>query len=161
VTVKYNATSSAEQSASDATSIATYGQQGYIVTTTLHNSADALSQAEFYLELRAYPQDIFRTLNYELTNSELTDIDRDDLLGIFMGLPVNITDLPANMISGAFQGFVEGWTFSSSYNRLALTVNLSPVAYSLQAMKWLNVPIVETWQTISPTLTWENATIVA
>ena len=90
-----------------------------------------------------------------------TSIDRDDLLGIFMGLPVNVVDLPVNMIGGTFQGFVEGWTFSSSYNRLALTINLSPVAYSLQAMNWLQVPIVETWNTITPTLTWENATIVA
>jgi hypothetical protein len=161
VTVKYNSTSSAEQSASDATSIATYGQQGYIVTTTLHNSADALSQAEFYLELRAYPSDIFKTLSFELTNSEIDDTDRDDLLGIFMGLPVDVTDLPVNMIGGTFQGFVEGWTFSSSYNRLSLTINLSPVAYSLQAMKWSDVPVTETWLTISPTLDWENATIVA
>jgi hypothetical protein len=161
VTIKYDATSSSEQSASDATSIATYGQQGYIVTTTLHNSADALSQANFYLSLRAYPSDIFKTLSYELTNPELSDIDRDDLLGIFMGLPVDITDLPVNMIGGTFQGFVEGWTFSSSYNRLSLTINLSPVAYSLQAMKWSDVPVTETWLTISPTLDWENATIVA
>ncbi|CAB4161829.1 hypothetical protein UFOVP794_2 [uncultured Caudovirales phage] len=161
VTVKYDATSSSEQSASDATSIATYGQQGYLVTTTLHNSADALSQANFYLELRAYPSDIFKTLTYELTNPEVSDTDRDDLLGIFMGLPVNITDLPANMIGGTFQGFVEGWTFSTSYNRLTLTINLSPVAYSLQAMRWENVPVTETWLTISPTLDWENATIVA
>jgi hypothetical protein len=161
VTVKYNSTSSAEQSASDPTSIATYGQQGYIVTTTLHNSADALSQAEFYLELRAYPSDIFKTLSFELTNSEINDTDRDDLLGIFMGLPVDVTDLPVNMIGGTFQGFVEGWTFSSSYNRLSLTINLSPVAYSLQAMKWSDVPVTETWNTISPTLDWENATIVA
>lgn len=161
VTVKYGSTSSAEESASDATSIATYGQQGYIVTTTLHNSADALSQAEFYLELRAYPSDIFKTLSFELTNSEIDDTDRDDLLGIFMGLPVDVTDLPVNMIGGTFQGFVEGWTFSSSYNRLSLTINLSPVAYSLQAMKWNGVPVTETWNTISPTLDWENATIVA
>jgi hypothetical protein len=161
VTVKYDATSSSEQSASDATSIATYGQQGYIITTTLHNSTDALSQAEFYLELRAYPSDIFKTLTYELTNPEIDDTDRDDLLGIFMGLPLDITDLPANMISGTFQGFVEGWTFSASYNRLSLTINLSPVAYSLQAMKWSDVPVTETWNSISPTLDWENATIVA
>jgi hypothetical protein len=78
-----------------------------------------------------------------------------------MGLPVDITDLPVNMIGGTFQGFVEGWTFSTSYNRLSLTINLSPVAYSLQAMKWSDVPITETWNTISPTLDWENATIVA
>ena len=161
VTVKYGATSASEESASDATSIATYGQQGYIVTTTLHNSADALSQANFYLDLRAYPSDIFKTLTYELTNPEIGDVDRDDLLGIFMGLPVNIVDLPNNMISGTFQGFVEGWTFSASYNRLSLTINLSPVAYSLQAMKWSDVPVTETWNTIIPTLTWENATIVA
>jgi hypothetical protein len=161
VTIRYGATSSAEQSASDATSIATYGQQGYIVTTTLHNSADATSQANFYLSLRANPSDIFKTLNYELTNPELDDIDRDDLLGVFMGLPVNITDLPANMIGGAFQGFVEGYTFSSSYNRLSLTINMSPVAYSLQYVKWTEVSISETWSTLSPTLTWENATIVA
>lgn len=161
VTVKYGATSASEESASDATSIATYGQQGYIVTTTLHNSADALSQANFYLDLRAYPSDIFKTLTYELTNPEIDDVDRDDLLGIFMGLPVNIVDLPNNMISGTFQGFVEGWTFSASYNRLSLTINMSPVAYSLQAMKWSDVPVTESWNTISATLDWENATIVA
>jgi hypothetical protein len=161
VTVKYGSTSSSEVSASDATSIATYGQQGYIVATTLHNSADALSQANFYLSLRANPSDIFKTLTYELTNPEIGDVDRDDLLGIFMGLPVNIMDLPANMIGGTFQGFVEGWTFSSSYNRLTLTINLSPVAYSLQAMKWSDVPITESWNTISTILDWENATIVA
>jgi hypothetical protein len=78
-----------------------------------------------------------------------------------MGLPVNLVDLPVNMIGGTFQGFVEGWTFSASYNRLTLTANLSPLAYSLQAMKWLNVPVTETWLTISPTLDWTNATIVA
>jgi hypothetical protein len=161
VTIKYGATSSHEISATDANSIATYGQQGYIVTTTLHNSADATTQANFYLSLRANPSDIFKTLNYELTNPELDDIDRDDLLKIFMGLPVNIVDLPANMNGGTFQGFVEGFTFSTSYNRLALTVNLSPVAYSLQYVKWLEVSISETWSTLSPTLTWENATIVA
>jgi hypothetical protein len=161
VTIKYGSTSSAEQSASDAASISTYGQQGYIVTTTLEKSADALNQANFYLELRAFPSDIFKTLTFELTNPELSDVDRDDLLGIFMALPVNIVDLPVNMIGGTFQGFVEGWTFSSSYNRLSLTINLSPVAYSLQAMKWSDVPVTETWNTISPTLDWENATIVA
>lgn len=161
VTLRYDATSSSEVSASDAQSIATYGQQGYVITTTLHNSADATTQANFYLGLRAYPSDVFKTLNYEITNPELDDVDRDDLLGIFMGLPVNIMDLPANMIGGTFQGFVEGWTFSASYNRLSLTINLSPLAYSIQAMRWDQVPAPETWNSISPTLDWENATIVA
>jgi hypothetical protein len=31
----------------------------------------------------------------------------------------------------------------------------------LNAMRWNDVPIVEAWNTISPTLDWENATVVA
>jgi hypothetical protein len=31
----------------------------------------------------------------------------------------------------------------------------------LQAMKWSDVPAPETWNTISPTLTWEYATLVS
>jgi hypothetical protein len=76
-------------------------------------------------------------------------------------MPVNITQLPANMVGGEFQGFVEGWTWSAGLNRLNLTLNISPVSYSLQAFRWNSVPAVETWNTISPTLTWLDATIVA
>jgi hypothetical protein len=42
-----------------------------------------------------------------------------------------------------------------------VTLLLSPIAFSLQAMKWIDVPITEAWNTISPTLDWTNATIVA
>jgi hypothetical protein len=35
------------------------------------------------------------------------------------------------------------------------------LAYSLQAMAWEDVPITERWNSVSPTLDWENATIVA
>jgi hypothetical protein len=70
-------------------------------------------------------------------------------------------DLPANMNSGVFQGFVEGWSFQASYNQVSVSLLLSPLAYSLQAMNWADVPITETWSSVSPTLDWENATIVA
>jgi hypothetical protein len=161
LTVKYNATSSAEESASDATSIAQYGTLAQIITTTLHNSADALSQAEFYLSLRKQPQPIFSEITFDLTNPELDNADRDALINIFMGQPIALVNLPLNMSSGAFQGFVEGWSFQASFNQLALTLLLSPLAYSLQAMNWGDVPITETWSSVSPTLDWENATIVA
>jgi hypothetical protein len=78
-----------------------------------------------------------------------------------MGEALDIIDLPANMTGGRFQGFVEGWTFNAGFNKLSVTLNLSPVAFSLQAMKWENVPITESWNTINPTLQWINATIVA
>ena len=77
-----------------------------------------------------------------------------------MGMPVNISDLPANM-GTAFQGFVEGWRFSAGYNSLAVDLYMTPVAYSLQAQKWEDVNVAETWNTVSPTLSWLNATLVA
>jgi len=161
VTIKYGATSSSEESASNAASIATFGTLAQIITTTLHNSADATAQAAFYLDLRAQPQPIFSAITFDLTNPEIDDTDRDDLLNVFMGQPMSIVNLPLNMASGTFLGFVEGWSFSASYNQLSLTVSLSPLAYSLQAMRWNDVPVTEKWNTVSPTLTWESATIVA
>jgi hypothetical protein len=161
ITLKYGATSSSEKSASDAASIALYGELSQIITTTLHNAADAEDQADFYLSLRAYPEFNFNNITFELTNPELDDADRDDLINVFMGMPVNIADLPLNMNSGDYLGFVEGWTFSARYNQISISMILSPVAFSLQAMRWNDVPVVEQWQTINPTLDWINATIVA
>jgi hypothetical protein len=161
ITIKYGATSSSDVSASDAASIATFGNLAQIITTTLHDSADATAQANFYLSLRAQPQPIFSAITFDLTNPEIDDADRDDLLKVFMGEAIALTNLPLNMNSGTFQGFVEGWSFNASYNQLSVTLLLSPLAYSLQAMRWNDVPITEKWNTVSPTLTWEYATIVA
>lgn len=161
LTIQYGATSSAEVSANDPASIALYGQLSQIITTTLHNSADATAQANFYLSLRANPYPIFSSITYDLTIPELDNSDRDNLINVFMGMPIALSNLPLNMNNGAFQGFVEGWTFQANYNRLSLTMNLSSLAFSLQAMRWNDVPITETWSSVSPLLDWQSATIVA
>jgi hypothetical protein len=161
LTVKYDATSSSEKSASDSTSIGLYGTLAQIINTTLHNAVDAQTQANFYLSLRAYPRAAFNALTWELTNSEITNEDRNSLISVFMGMPVQLSNLPLNMNSGEFFGFVEGWTFSANYNTLSVTLVMSPISFSLQAMRWNSVPITEKWNTVNPTLTWENATLVA
>jgi hypothetical protein len=159
LTIKYGATSSAEKSASDATSILNYGTLSQIITTTLHNATDAEDQADFYLALRKDPQPIFKEISYDLTNPEVDNADRDALIGVFMGLPLAINDLPSNMGS-IFQGFVEGWTFRAGYNTLSVSLNLSPVAYSLQALQWNEISNSFTWSGVSPTLDWARATII-
>lgn len=159
VTITYKA--NAQETASDAESIAIYGQQAYEITTSLENGADALSQAQFYLDLRAFPEAQFKSITFPITSPEIDDTDRDALLNVFMGLPLNITELPINIGGGTFQGFVEGWTFSAGYNALYLTLTVSPTAYSLQAMRWNGVPVTETWNTINAGLEWIDATIVA
>lgn len=150
-----------QHTASDTASQALYGKQAQNIQTSIENGVDATSQANFYLALRAYPQSLFKSITFELTNPEIDDSDRDRLINVFMGEALDITDLPANMTGGRFQGFVEGWTFNAGFNKLSLTLNLSPAAFSLQAMKWNNVPVTESWNTIVPTLQWINATIVA
>jgi hypothetical protein len=159
VTITYKA--NAQQSASDAESISIYGQQAYEITTSLEHLADAQSQAQFYLALRAFPQAQFKSITFPLSSPEIDDTDRDALLNVFMGLPLNISDLPSNITNGQFQGFVEGWTFTAGYNSLYLTLTVSPTAYSLQSTRWNGVSGAETWNTLSPTLEWIDATIVA
>jgi hypothetical protein len=161
VTINYKHNQSSSFTDSDAESIAVYGELGQVVDTTLENAADAESQAAFYLGLRAYPQAVFDSISYQLVSPELSNVDRDALIKVFMGLPLNISDLPPNISDGSFQGFVEGWTFQAGYNSLEINLTISPLAYSLQAFRWTSVPAVETWNTINPTLDWLNATIVA
>ena len=161
ITIQYGINSTSEVSDTDPVSIELYGNLAQIVTTTIKHQADAESQAAFYLELRAYPLAILQSITFALTNPELDNGDRDSLINIFMGAPINLMDLPLNMNSGSFQGFVEGWRFQASYNELSLTLIMSPFAYSLRAMKWLDVSVVERWNTISPTLDWEHALVVA
>ena len=159
VTIQYK--NSQEESAIDTQSIGIYGQQAHIIATTLENSVDAQFQADFYLGLRAFPQAQFQAITFTLGNSNIDDADRDALLGVFMGLPLDIANLPPNILLGRFQGFVEGWTFSAGVNRLDLTLNLSPTAFSLQSMKWENVSVAESWNSLSLTLDWNSATVVA
>lgn len=161
ITITYGSAGNQSITDSDATSITDYGQLAATVSTTLKNQADAESQAAFYLALRAYPQYLMSRITFEVGSPEIDDADRDALLNVFMGLPLNIINLPTNMVEGNFQGFVEGWTWRAGYNRLTLDLNVSPIAYSLQAFRWNNVPVTETWNTLNPTMTWLDATIVS
>jgi hypothetical protein len=161
LTIAYNTNSSSEVSDTDANSIYLYGDLAQIITTTIKHQADAEDQAAFYLSLRAYPQPNFDSITYALTNPELDNGDRDSLINVFMGQPIALNDLPLNMSAGTFQGFVEGFNFRASYNELAVTLLMSPLAYSLQAMRWSDVPPSETWASVSQVLTWEYATIVS
>ena len=161
ITLQYTSSGNSEVTDSDAASIAEYGELAQTIRTTLKNQADATSQAAFYLALRAYPRAFFDSVTFALGNPEIDEIDRTSLLGVFMGMPVNLQNLPANMNGGEFQGFVEGWTFQASVSDLRLTMTVSPLSFSLQAFRWNSVPVTERWNTLSNTLTWEQATIVA
>jgi hypothetical protein len=159
--INYGNNFGSQETATSATSIATYGYKAESINSVLHSAVDAQAVADRYIAQRAFPQPAFQSITFPITNPEIDNSDRDNLLGVFMGQPLNLQNLPAQISGGEFEGYVEGWSWSTRFNELFLTINLSPVAYSQVAMRWNTTPITETWQTIDQTLTWEYATIVS
>ena len=158
ITIQYG--NGSQVSDSEPASIAVYGNLAQSIQTTLHNTVDAEAQAAFYLGLRAYPRANFNQISYPIGSPELDNSDRDNLLKVFMGMPVTINDLPNNM-NTKFQGFVEGWQMQAGINSLTISMYVTPTEFSLQAMKWNDVSVVEAWNTLSNTLIWDDAFIVA
>jgi len=161
VAINYGNNFGSQETATSATSIATYGYKAESIQSVLHSAVDAQAVADRYIAQRAFPLPAFQSITFPITNPEIDNSDRDNLLGVFMGQPLNLLNLPDQISGGEFEGYVEGWSWSTRFNELFLTINLSPVAYSQVAMRWNTTPINETWQTIDQTLTWEYATIVA
>jgi len=153
----YGASGSSVYTSENLTSQATYGVYETTATSLLHNTADVEDVADRYIAMRATPYDKFETITFALGNSEIDDSDRDNLLGVFMGMPIQIDNLPDDIAGGVFTGFVEGWTFQASYNGLSVAINASPVAFNTPTTRWQDVSASESWSTISGTLTWINA----
>jgi hypothetical protein len=139
-------------------SISEFGKFAEIWDTNIEKTADATLALERRLQLKAYPQAFFDSIQFPLGSPDIDDQDRDDLLKIFMGLPIRVTDLPPNIVDSVFEGYVEGWTFSASYNALMITINASPLEFSQVTLRWNQVSPSESWNTISSTLIWEDAT---
>jgi hypothetical protein len=159
--INYGNNYNSQVDATDAASIALYGYKAETINSRVHGAVDAQEIADRYIAQRAYPLPKFQSITFPITNSEIDNSDRDALLGVFMGMPVYLANLPTQISNGAFEGYVEGWSWSTRFNELFLTINVSPTAFSQVAMRWNTVPITEAWNTIDPSLTWEYATIIA
>jgi hypothetical protein len=158
IAINYGNNFGSQKTASDTTSIGTYGYKAETINSVIHNATDAQNVADRYISLRAYPKPNFDSITFPITNPELDDTDRDALLGIFIGQPIMITDLPIQIATGGlFEGYVEGWNWSTSFNQLFLTINLSPIEFSAVFQDWAEVNASEAWNTLSGTITWQTA----
>jgi hypothetical protein len=155
--INYGNTGSNQYTAQDTASQSIYGVYAESFDSRIKNTADAESLANRYIALRAYPYAKFQAITFVLGNPEIDDSDRDALLNIFINQPVWIQNLPGNINDGSFQGYVEGWTFRASLNNLSVTFNATPINFSQVTVKWEQVSAAELWNTLSPTLTWNNA----
>jgi hypothetical protein len=159
--INYGNNFGSQVTASNATSIGIYGYKAETINSTIHDATNAQEVADRYISLRSDPYPLFDSITFPITNPSLDNSDRDALLGIFVGQPIHITDLPSQIQNGSFEGYVEGWKWSTRFNELFLTINLSPVNFSQVAMRWNTVPVGEAWNTISATIDWANADIIA
>ena len=159
--INYGNNYGSQKTATSATSIALYGYKSETINSTIHDATNAQEVADRYISLRSVPYPLFDSITFPITNPDLDDSDRDALLGIFVGQPIHITDLPSQIQNGSFEGYVEGWKWSTRFNELFLTINLSPVNFSQVAMRWNTVPVGEAWNTVSATIDWANANIIA
>ena len=139
-------------------SIDTYGLYARSINSLIDDDPDAEAVAERIVNFRSIPRSKFDSITFALQNPELSDSNRDDLLNVFMGMPVAIANLPANINAGSFVGYVEGWTFRSTLSGLSISLTLSPTEFWTVAEDWDQVDALLEWADVDATLTWQNAT---
>jgi hypothetical protein len=142
----------------DQDSIDTYGLYARSINSLIDDDTDAENVAERIVSFRSIPRPKFDSITFPLQNPEISDADRDSLINVFMGMPVAIANLPANINSGSFAGYVEGWTFRSTLSGLSITLTLSPTEFWTVAQGWNQVTATLEWTDVDATLTWQNAT---
>ena len=144
-----------EENAQDLQSQILYGKLAASKTTILENGSDAQDQAVNYLQNRAYPRTYPAVFSVALHSPTVTDATRDKLAEIYNGFAIKCLLPP--VFGYSFYGFVEGWEWNLT--RYTADISLFVSAYSETYLDriWLQVPNTETWNTVFPTLIWENA----
>lgn len=140
--------------ATDATSISDFGQVDGSISTTLHNSTDAQTQADRYVTLRAYPRTSLSSFTIPVNSPNVSDAMRDFYISMSMGEPIEMTNLPIALKNTDYRGFVEGYTFSINQYEMILTLNTTDYTYSFTPTRWQDVSATLTWNGVGSTVQW-------
>ena len=144
------------ENARDENSIIQYGQLSGTRTTQLHDSADALAQAQDFLESRAYPRMYPETITIPLHSPTVSDATRDALAAVYNGLRVQTSALPA-VFGTTFDGFVEGYTWKLTRYTAELALTCSAYSETYLSIIWDQIPPTTTWAGYTPsTQEWDD-----
>ena len=158
LTVDYNNNYGSTLTDTDATSIATYGLFAKHYQSNVKHAADMGDILTRDLALRAVPKTQLDSITFRLDSPDISNTLLDNLLNIFFGQPILLTNLPANILNGEFEGFVEGWTMNASPSRVDLKIYASPVEFSIVPPQWDTVtPGTLIWNNVLSTLMWQDA----
>jgi len=156
VIVVYGAAEDAVQT-EELDSISQYGRVTQTVQTFLKNQTDAETLADRLVLLNAYPQPVIQGIQIQIDAPTMTSSLLNSLVGVFFGMPVSVTDFPALLYPNQFFGYVEGWEWDIDRFTARLTLNVSDFTFSAVPVAWQDVYAGEIWDTIDPSLQWQDA----
>jgi len=155
---RYDTGAASTYAASDPDSIAAYGLFERSQDSNIKNLADITQIATRELLLRKNPRGSLGAITFRLDNPNMPDAMRNDLIDIFFGEPVLITNLPSNLLGGQFDGFVENVALRATPSFTEITLYVSATDFSLSTTQWETVlPASLIWTGVNGTLTWTNA----
>jgi hypothetical protein len=156
--VRYGNDFGSTYSATDDASIALYGRYQRTFDSNIRYLADIEDIVERDLALRSTPRTQLDQITFRLDNPNMPSAQLDDLINLFFGEPVVITNLPFNMFEGYFSGFVEGISMRATPTFVDMTIYVSPTDFSLIAPTWATVlPTNTIWSGVNGTLQWSKA----
>ena len=156
--VRYGNDYGSTYSATDDASITTYGRYQRSFDSNIRHTADIQDIIERDLALRSTPRTQLDQITFRLDNPNMPSAQLDDLINLFFGEPVVITNLPFNMFEGYFSGFVEGISMRATPTFVDMTIYVSPTDFSLIAPTWATVlPTNTIWSGVNGTLQWSKA----
>jgi hypothetical protein len=156
--VRYGNDFGSTYSATDDASIIAYGRYQRTFDSNIRYLADIEDIVERDLALRSTPRTQLDQITFRLDNPNMPSTQLDDLINLFFGEPVVITNLPFNMFEGYFSGFVEGISMRATPTFVDMTIYVSPTDFSLIAPTWATVlPTNTIWSGVNGTLQWSKA----
>ena len=144
-----------EVEAQNDTSINNYGLLQEVRSTILAETADATEQATNFVNYRGTPKVSLEEVTVNLSNSDMTNTVRDNLLGVSMDTLLYLDNIPVGLIAEGYnEGFVEGWTWTLGRNNLELAMSVSNSIYSTLDVQWENYNSVIQWQNLDNATRW-------
>jgi len=145
---------SQEVTASDATSISNFGVASLRIDTELEQTVEAQVQADRYITLRANAHTNIRAISVYLNSIYLSNADRNSLIDVYVGLPVEILSLPGAIYNGSYLAFVEGWTFNITEQVVILSLTTTDNSLSITPTRWQDVSVTLQWEDVDPAIQW-------
>jgi hypothetical protein len=156
---KYAAGYASTYSTSNTDSIASYGLFEKSVESNIKNLVDITDIGTRELRLRSTAKASLGAITFRLDNPDMPSAMLDNLIGVFFGMPVLLSNLPSNLLDGTFEGFVENVALRATPTYVDLTLYISATEFSLSTTQWDTVlPIGTIWTGVTGTLDWNNAT---